>query len=74
MLPNILDCWYLTQRWIKLLPNVFAVNGKTNYNDNKNQQLLKRRQNQQLQQRQKQITIKTTAKPTSTTTTKANHY
>ena len=24
MLPNNLDCWYLTQRWVKLLPNVFA--------------------------------------------------
>ena len=25
MLPNNLDCWYLTKRWVKLLPNVFAV-------------------------------------------------
>ena len=25
MLPNNLDCWFLTQRWVKLLPNIFAV-------------------------------------------------
>ena len=32
MLPNNLDCWYLTQRWVKLLPNVFAVKEGKHYN------------------------------------------
>ena len=34
MLPNTLDCWYLTQRWVKLLPNVFAVLSSINIQKN----------------------------------------